>query len=384
MERRLTGGGGLGGRSRAVLLTPQGNYPRFHHNAAALLEAGFAVTAYTFSRPVAGGSSFPEGVEVVDLGFVPHRRYAARSYRLVRGFLRVWKSERRRVRPDVICATGLDLAILGNCVFKLPSRLVYEVGDLRLTPDTAFPGHHIVRYLEDKVIRSCGLLTVTAPGFVNEYYEDRCPGIWSRTVVVENAIPLNVARSLERPTSCSWTRKPVRLGYIGRIRYPSTLYPLIQAVQQAPEDFELLVYGDGPYRHVVEDAAAESSNVHYFGPFKNPDDLAAIYRSIDCCYVVYDNQDFNVRVALPNKLYESVFFGIPLIVAQDTALADKIREWGVGWIVDPRHSGAIERLLSSITPAAVDEKKAAVVRVDRDRVVEDRRQWSHRIKQMLS
>ena len=49
-------------------------------------------------------------------------------------------------------------------------------------------------------------------------------------------------------------------------------------------------------------------NVKLHGKFKNPSDLSVIYNKIDLNVICYDTTSINVRIAEPNKLYESIFF----------------------------------------------------------------------------
>ena len=51
---------------------------------------------------------------------------------------------------------------------------------------------------------------------------------------------------------------------------------------------------------------------------------------MDCVFAVYDADNPNVRIALPNKLYESILCELPIIVAKGTYLEELVKEWGVG------------------------------------------------------
>lgn len=50
----------------------------------------------------------------------------------------------------------------------------------------------------------------------------------------------------------------------------------------------------------------------------------------DCIYSVYDADNPNVRIALPNKLYESIFCELPIIVAKNTYLSELVEKYKVG------------------------------------------------------
>ena len=62
-------------------------------------------------------------------------------------------------------------------------------------------------------------------------------------------------------------------------------------------------------------------------------------------YSVYDADMSNVRVALPNKLYESVYCRLPIIVAKNTYLEKVVNDWGVGIGVD---HNSVEELRNAI------------------------------------
>jgi len=109
------------------------------------------------------------------------------------------------------------------------------------------------------------------------------------------------------------------------------------------------------------------NNVFYHGPFKNPDELLSIYSSIDICYVVYDSTDGNVKLAIPNKLYECLFFLTPMIVAKGTYLAERVKELQIGFEVDIDNGAQeLELIFSSITTQMLKSfsMNAAVVKTD--------------------
>ena len=56
----------------------------------------------------------------------------------------------------------------------------------------------------------------------------------------------------------------------------------------------------------------------------------------------------NVRVALPNKLYEAVYCEMPLIVAKNTYLAQVVEEWGVGVTVDHKSVDELVKALNEL------------------------------------
>ena len=63
-------------------------------------------------------------------------------------------------------------------------------------------------------------------------------------------------------------------------------------------------------------------------------DLPRLYSKSRFVFSVYDSSQENVRLALPNKLYESILFNRPLIVSNNTHLAEIVFDYKIGFSVD--------------------------------------------------
>ena len=84
------------------------------------------------------------------------------------------------------------------------------------------------------------------------------------------------------------------------------------------------------------------------GPFDYVSEIKNCYSDIDLIWSVYDTRIENVRLALSNKLYESLMSGIPVIAATDTHLAERVTEMGIGASVEGQSSESIATLLGSV------------------------------------
>jgi hypothetical protein len=71
-------------------------------------------------------------------------------------------------------------------------------------------------------------------------------------------------------------------------------------------------------------------NISYYGPYNYNKVIVDIYKETGIVYSVYDSSILNVRLALPNKLYESVFARRPIIVADGTYLSEVVRSNNLG------------------------------------------------------
>ena len=66
----------------------------------------------------------------------------------------------------------------------------------------------------------------------------------------------------------------------------------------------------------------------------------------------------NHRLTTPNKLFEAMAAGVPVVASDLPGMADIVRETGCGLLVDPTDPAAIAAALSAILDAPADERAA--------------------------
>ena len=126
------------------------------------------------------------------------------------------------------------------------------------------------------------------------------------------------------------------VGYFGWVRYLEQLNNLLDA--SAAIGCKVVIAGSDNSGDGFRERCRSLENVEYLGPFSYEEDIASLYGMVDCVYSVYDADMFNVRVALPNKLYEAIVAQKPVIVAKGTYLSELVETMGVG--ISVRHDDA--------------------------------------------
>lgn len=369
---------------KVAILSPALSQPRFHRRAQLFLDNGFQVRVYSFTRDYYAENTFPEGVEVVDLGKISGGNYLRRVPTLAQAIFKIRGKEKSgESPPDLAYAFGLDMALVAGFSIRKSVPLVYETGDLQNPLPHGSLKSRALAAADKFAVGRARLLAATSPRFIEEYFEIIAPGVTSRAVLVENQVSRDTARRFPRVLQAKEPGLPVRIGFVGRLRYPECLVPLMEAVGQESEKFQLHVHGDGPLRETVERYAKLHDNILFHGSFRNPDDLENIYRSIDVNYVVYDNRDPNVRLALPNKLYESPYFGTPMIVAARTHLSERVAADGIGLATDPAEAGFAPRLLRQLTPGMVADLSRRTLDIPTSELVENHDDLKRRLEELL-
>ena len=250
---------------------------------------------------------------------IPYRKFIKQANKLL-----------EVIEPDLIDVQGLDMLKIAASYKHNSSKkvsIIYEVADLhRLIVDKqSNPLRKLIReYLireEKKKKKYYERLLITSNAFYDDYFFDFVDK--SKVFYMPNVPDLSVFQTYTRKTI-----GPFTVGFIGSVRYKRQMRNLIEAAKNG--GFNVLIAGYEEEPIEIENLCQGKSNIEWVGPFSFREEVASLYGKCDVIYSVYDADMKNVRVALPNKLYESVYCHLPLIVAKNTFLEKTVLEWGVG------------------------------------------------------
>jgi len=83
-----------------------------------------------------------------------------------------------------------------------------------------------------------------------------------------------------------------------------------------------------------------AERVHLLPPVL-PDELLAVTASADVGLVLLEDTCLNHRLALPNKLFEYLAAGVPVLASDLPELRRVVETYRVGCVVDPANPGAL-------------------------------------------
>lgn len=249
------------------------------------------------------------------IGKVRDGKYLSRVFLLFKLFLYLVGSKNKYVY-----CTSLDQALLS--VFSR-KKVIMELGDI-LQLNSKLPFYRII---DKYVVKNISGLVLTSPFYWSGYYKKVDVIDREDCLVIENKLPESMRDKIENYRNNLIIKNvigKIRIGVIGSLAFREPLNKLAELASKR-SDIEIHVFGDGAL-----DIFKGNDRCFIHGPFKNPDDLEKIYKSIDVNFVVYDAVNRNVKIALPNKLYESIAFCKPIVCANEVALADIVNEKEIG------------------------------------------------------
>lgn len=129
----------------------------------------------------------------------------------------------------------------------------------------------------------------------------------------------------------------MKIAYVGILAGTRLLKETVEAVAQM-NDVEMHIGGFGKYEAWMQEAAQKYDNIFFYGKLQYSNTLA-LESQCDVMVATYDPSFRNHKYAAPNKFYESLMLGKPIIMAQDTGYDDVILEHDIGLLTEYSEDG---------------------------------------------
>jgi glycosyltransferase involved in cell wall biosynthesis len=281
------------------------------------------------------------------------------TYRLV--FLATFVIRGRALRPDVVHAHDAAMLLPAALIARLTrARLVYDSHELATGVEYRSGGwERLVHQLEAAIVPRCAAVITVSDGIADRLQVRY--GLRARPTVLRNV------SDLAAPGPADGTRLRARLG-IARAE-PLVLHQgsaasgrgcevLIRAVAAMP-GVHLALLGaaeDSNAGELVALARAEAAaeRVHVL-PSVALEELLAHTAEADVGVSLLADSCENHRLALPNKLFEYIAAGVPVVTSALPELERLVLGRAIGWTVDPAEPADVRRGLARALAAREDD-----------------------------
>jgi succinoglycan biosynthesis protein ExoL len=304
-----------------------------------------------------------EGVTPLELGTTADARFAQRLLAVAGAAAGLARRLAGIARPDVILARNLEmLALAGRASARFGGvAIAYECLDVhRLLLKNSLAGKAL-RAAESRFARNAGLLVTSSPAFVEQYFRP-LSGVRAPVHLLENRVLELDGDETDLPVRTRPAGAPWRIGWFGAIRCRKSLDLLAAFTRRMEGRFEVVLRGR-PVRSEFADfdgLVAREPFLRFEGPYRNPEDLAAIYGEVDFAWAMdFFEEGRNSLWLLPNRLYEGCRHGVLPIVLEGTETARLAARYGIGVaLADARPETLAERF------AALDAAAYQALRAD--------------------
>lgn len=238
----------------------------------------------------------------------------------------------KSIKPGLLYVEGFDALCIAYHYKRVDAsvKVIYEMADIReefIESPTSIQKQIITTLLKKSEARRINVvdkLIITSMKFYESYYKKLIEK--QKVLFIPNAPDVSCFSTFKRKCNGKFT-----VGFIGGIRYLEQMKMLVDVSDRV--DCQVLFAGAGGTNDdlmKIKKYCEGKEQVIFTGRYDYKKEIASLYGKVDCVYAVYDASNPNVKIALPNKLYESVYCEIPIIVAKGTYLAEIVNQWGVG------------------------------------------------------
>lgn len=341
--------------------------PAVSRRVRMLRAGGAAVTVAGFRRSAVASV---DGVEPIDLGLTRDGRFVHRLAAIALATSKIGAAFKQVSRPDVIVARNLEMLALANranAAFAGNVPIVYESLDIhRLLLRSDVIGA-AMRAAERFFSRDARMLLTSSPAFVEHHFKRvLLPSV--PIELIENKV-LELAAQAQPVTFAAPRRAgpPWRIGWFGALRCRRSL-ELLAAFSRAMEGkVEIVLRGRPAYSEFADFDRFVASEPHvcFHGPYRNPDDLAAIYGEVHFVWAIdFFEQGQNSEWLLPNRLYEGCRHGAVPIAMRGTETGNFLAARGCGLLLDEASTQALQAAVGAMDAEAYDVRKRSVTSID--------------------
>lgn len=281
----------------------------------------------------------------------------------------VWLIKNRK-KYDICHLCDFDTAFTGShaCIFT-HKKFVFDIFDYLSTDANGF-FRKWIKKLEDNIIDRADATIICT-----EQRREQIKGTRPKNLTIIHNSPNKI--SVEEKETLVNEGK-VRIAYIGILQDYRLLKEMVHAVAAMPE-VELHIGGFGKYEDFMSRAAETYSNIHFYGKLSYKDTLK-LEQSCNILTAIYDPKIGNHRYAAPNKFYESLMLGKPVIMVKDTGMADVVEKESIGEVIEYTE----EAFKTAVKSLIVKRTQWEEMGVRMKRIYEERYSWTEMEKRLLN
>lgn len=201
-------------------------------------------------------------------------------------------------------------------------KLVYDMYDYYSDSRDMSPKvEMIINKLENKVINSSDISIICG-----EWRKEQIKGTNpKRLIVIHNSPEI---KNIENKKIVKSKSKKTKIVYVGILQDYRLLLEILDAIKDN-NSYELHIGGFGKYEKEFKEASKKYNNIYFYGSLKYSDVLS-LEKECDILFATYDPKIKNHKYSAPNKVYEAMALGKPIIVCKKTGIDKLITNNDIG------------------------------------------------------
>lgn len=239
---------------------------------------------------------------------------------------------------NVVHACDFDTAFFSLPIVKIKKeKFIFDIFDF-LASDPVNLLQKIIRYCQIMIINnSDGTIICT------EQRKSQISGSYPKRLAVIHNTPMSEMVFENKKERIS---DAIKVVYVGILQDYRLLKEISNFFIKNPE-IEWHVAGFGKYEKYFKEISALHKNIVFYGKISYSETLE-LEKSCDIMLAIYDPMIDNHKYAAPNKFYESLMLGKPVIMVEGTGMSESVRDNEIGVLINYSEEGFATGLLKLI------------------------------------
>ena len=312
-----------------------------------------------------------EGCPTVDFG----QTYDTRLVRRVLTVLRVVMSPGRYrtlfENADIVLARNLEMlaiGVYGKAYFSRSYILIYECLDIHSLMLGREIVSRVLRWLEGRLSRWGSALFTSSLAFVEHYFnalsDVRLPVRLIENKVLEDEMPRGPIVLGMRSPGPPWI-----IGWFGILRCRKSLLILGDLLRRNKGAIQVVLRGRPSFEQIPDfyQLVAEADGMEFLGPYKNPDDLQAMYNAVHFTWAIDMYQEGqNSSWLLPNRLYDGAYFASVPVALSSVETGRFLKQHKIGAVLPAPLLDSLEAFFRNLTIVQYQNLERVMAEVPRE------------------
>lgn len=233
---------------------------------------------------------------------------------------------KNKSKYDIIHACDFDTAFTSFRVArKTGKKIVYDIFDYYVE---AFG---VPKYLKKYIEKKDHEIINSADGVIicTEKRKEQIKGtIPNRLAIIQNT-PSSIKKPFNKIDLENTKIKLVYVGILGQGRFIKEIAEIVKGNSQ----YEFHIGGFGEYEEYFYNMSKQYSNIRFYGKLSYKQALE-LENSCDIMTAIYDPKVPNHNYAAPNKFYEALMLGKPLIMVKNTGMDEVVSLHDIGEVIE--------------------------------------------------
>lgn len=268
-----------------------------------------------------------------------------------------------RFRPEIIHCH--DVVVLPPAVLLkvlLRAKLVYDAHELESNRNGLTPFLSKATLVTERMLWPHVDFLITVSSSIERWYFQHLGEKSSKiilnspviaTATQQDCLPANYLRTkFSIPDPC---KVFIYVGILGKGRGIELFLEIFSRIKKA----HLVFLGYGVLADLIEGQSKIHHNIHYH-PAVNHNQVVSLVKSADVGLCLIENISLSDYYCLPNKLFEYIFAGVPVIASQFPDIAETVRQYTLGVCCDEQMESierAVQGFITGEHTVAIDQER---------------------------